>query len=163
MEQSSQVAPTVTPVTSSSVPGGRKYAGFWIRLIALIVDGILIMLVMMPINNALYPAYTTIAGTGWKWGVNFQGPAYWTQQIIFWLYAILTTVYLGGTVGKLLFGLRVVNIEGQKISFGAAALREIVGKFISMMVILIGFIWVAFDGKKQGWHDKLAKTYVVRK
>ena len=45
---------------------------------------------------------------------------------------------------------------------GRAAVREILGKLISTIVLFIGFLWIAFDDKKQGWHDKLASTYVVK-
>ena len=48
------------------------------------------------------------------------------------------------------------------IGFGTTLLREIIGKIISSIIILLGYIWILFDGQRQGWHDKIASTYVVK-
>ena len=66
----------------------------------------------------------------------------------------------GQTLGMRLLNLRVVGADGQPISYGTAVLRWM-GMLVSAAVILLGFIWVAFDARKQGWHDKIASTYVV--
>ena len=60
-------------------------------------------------------------------------------------------------------GVQVVKQDGEIPRIGTALLREVIGKFISWIVLLIGYIWVAFNKDKQGWHDKIASTYVVRK
>ncbi len=75
-------------------------------------------------------------------------------------YTILTA--RGATVGKKVFGMRVVTADGQNIGFGRSLLRHTVGYFISGIVFGLGFIWIGFDPHKQGWHDKIARTYVVR-
>ena len=67
----------------------------------------------------------------------------------------------GQTPGKMLLKLRVVQPSGEPIGFGTAFLRW-VGYIISSAVVLIGFLWVVFDRKRQGWHDKIAGTVVVR-
>lgn len=67
----------------------------------------------------------------------------------------------GQTPGKMIFGLRVVRTTGEKMTFGIGFLRW-VGYIISSIIVNLGFIWIAFDGKKQGWHDKIAGTFVVR-
>lgn len=67
----------------------------------------------------------------------------------------------GQTPGKMIFGLRVVQVTGEKMTFGIGFLRW-VGYIISSIIFNFGFIWIAFDGKKQGWHDKIAGTVVVR-
>jgi len=67
----------------------------------------------------------------------------------------------GQTPGKMLLKLRVVQPSGEPIGFGTAFLRW-VGYIISSAVVLIGFVWVVFDRKKQAWHDKIAGTVVVR-
>jgi len=61
----------------------------------------------------------------------------------------------------MIFGLKVVQSTGEKMTLGVGFLRW-VGYIISGMVFYLGFIWIAFDGKKQGWHDKIAGTVVVR-
>jgi uncharacterized RDD family membrane protein YckC len=65
----------------------------------------------------------------------------------------------GRTPGKMLLGLQVVSADGTMITFGTAFLRT-VGYFISF-IYLLGFIWAAFDKRKQGWHDKIAGTVVI--
>jgi uncharacterized RDD family membrane protein YckC len=67
------------------------------------------------------------------------------------------------TLGRRILGLTVVNQAGQEVSFWRGALREIIGKFVSAIFFLLGYIWVAFDRDKQGWHDKIAGTYVIRR
>ena len=60
----------------------------------------------------------------------------------------------------MLLGVRVVNREGQEITFWQAV-RRYIGYYISAFALYIGFIWVLFDNRRQGWHDKLAGTYVI--
>ena len=67
----------------------------------------------------------------------------------------------GQTFGKVLFGLKVVQATGEKMTLGIGFLRW-VGYLISAVVVYLGFIWIAFDGRKQGWHDKIAGTVVIR-
>jgi uncharacterized RDD family membrane protein YckC len=68
---------------------------------------------------------------------------------------------IGRTPGKMLLGLRVIQASGEPMGFGIAFLRW-VGTIVSAIPFWLGFIWIAFDGKKQGWHDKIATTLVVR-
>ena len=69
---------------------------------------------------------------------------------------------MGGSLGQRIFGMRIVDANsGAPIGFGKAALRWL-GLIISFLVCFIGVIWVAFDGRKQGWMDKIAGTVVVR-
>jgi len=77
------------------------------------------------------------------------------------LYYTITTAR-GATVGKKVFGMRVVTADGQNIGFGRSLLRHTVGYFVSGLVFGLGFLWIGFDPHKQGWHDKIAGTYVVR-
>jgi uncharacterized RDD family membrane protein YckC len=67
----------------------------------------------------------------------------------------------GQTLGKKLLGLRVVRTTGEPMTIGTAFLRW-VGYAISGAILYLGFIWVIFDSRKQGWHDKIAGTYVIR-
>lgn len=75
-------------------------------------------------------------------------------------YTILTA--RGATIGKKVFGMKVVMADGQNIGFGRSLLRHTVGYFVSALIFGLGFIWIGFDPHKQGWHDKIAGTYVVR-
>jgi hypothetical protein len=68
----------------------------------------------------------------------------------------------GQTIGMMLLGLHVVrDVDGGKITWGNAVLR-FVGLFVAFACIYIGVIWVAFDPRKRGWHDKIGGTVVVR-
>ncbi len=60
-----------------------------------------------------------------------------------------------------LFKLRVIRTDGSALTMTQAAIRW-VGVLVSVLAIFIGLIWVAFDPQKQGWHDKIADTYVIR-
>jgi uncharacterized RDD family membrane protein YckC len=78
------------------------------------------------------------------------------------LYLWLMIGLRGQTLGKMVVGIRVVDARGEIPDLGRAALREIVGKWVSSLFLLLGFVWVLFDPRKQGWHDKIAGTYAVR-
>lgn len=119
--------------------------GFWIRLAAAIIDGIIISFVSF--------AFSHIGIWGLLFPVLFFVP---------WLYYWLFTGLKGQTPGKMAVGIKVVNAAGSVPGLGYAALREIPGKIASSIVIYLGFLWIAWDRQKQGWHDKIAKTYVIR-
>ena len=93
-----------------------------------------------------------------------------TAAVFFWvvilyLGQVFYFIYFtakGATLGKKVMGLKVIDESGNNISIGKAILREVIGKWISGAVFNLGYIWVAFDEKKQGWHDKIANTYVIK-
>jgi uncharacterized RDD family membrane protein YckC len=131
------------------------YAGFWIRVVAYIIDGILLAVVGRLIDFALSvnPADTS------------SGPyvlSSFLQLIIDIGYFTYMWSYQGATLGQRIFKLRVVDANtGQRISVGKALLRWL-GILISTLACFIGLIWVAFDSRKQGWMDKIAGTYVLQ-
>ena len=84
------------------------------------------------------------------------------EILLLWLYYWLFTGLKGQTLGKMAVGIKVVNAEGSVPGLGIATLREVPGKIASYIVIFPGFLWIIWDRRKQGWHDKIAKTYVVR-
>jgi len=159
---------TKDPTAQSAVTG--EYAGFWIRLLAAIIDGFILGIIgfiIMAIFGGLFgTAMVTAPEEPSVVTTSFLAGIFGTMQLLLWAIDIayfvgLTGTY-GATLGKMVLGLRVVGTNGQKISFGKAALREIIGKWISAIVFCLGYLWVAFDEKKQGWHDKIAGTYVVK-
>jgi uncharacterized RDD family membrane protein YckC len=76
-----------------------------------------------------------------------------------WAFRLFTR---GTTPGKMMLGLRVMKEAGPTAGFGTMLLRETVGKWISGLVFALGYLWILFDRDRQGWHDKLASTYVVQ-
>ena len=86
----------------------------------------------------------------------------WLWQILFAVFFVFCWVKFAGTPGKRLLRLKVLDERtGENITVGQGIIRYI-GYFPAILVLFIGLIWVAFDSKKQGWHDKMAKTVVVR-
>jgi uncharacterized RDD family membrane protein YckC len=77
------------------------------------------------------------------------------------LYYVLGTAK-GATLGKKVFGLRVIKVDGRAPGFGTALLRQTIGYFVSGVIFYLGFIWIGLDANKQGWHDKISATFVVK-
>lgn len=75
-------------------------------------------------------------------------------------YFVLCWVLIGATPGKQIMGLRVVRSKGERVGWLRGIVRYI-GYFISAIALFLGFLWVFIDGRRQGWHDKLADTLVV--
>ena len=78
--------------------------------------------------------------------------------IIFFVYKHLKCQ----TPGRKLLKIKVVNAKGEDVGFWRGAFRETIGKFISGIFLYLGFLWVGWDGRKRGWHDHMAGTFVVR-
>ncbi len=131
-----------------------RYAGFWMRLWAYLLD----LIVIGSLNRLLiYPVFRAI-GIPLDKGI-FE-PVGIATAIIFYLYFVLMTKYFGQTIGKMVFGLKVVPLKGISLSWGTVLFREWVGRFISGF-IMIAYIVVAFLPKKQGIHDLFADTTVI--
>lgn len=131
-----------------------EYAGFWIRLGASIIDNIIIMVALVPIGMLM----------GWNsmYSSEMTSTADWLWQILIAAFCVFCWVKFAGTPGKRLLRLKVLDERtGENVTVGQGIIRYI-GYFPAILVLFIGLIWVAFDPKKQGWHDKMAKTVVVR-
>lgn len=157
---------------TESPKAGMQYGGFWIRFVAQIIDGIIIGIPMSifyaifvgsMVTNSVQVNVTT-GEVGVNTGSIFasMGLLWIVALVIGFGYPIFMLGKFGATLGKMALGLKVVDENYQPISYGKAALREIVGKWISAIVLYLGFIWIGIDEKKQGWHDKIAKTYVIK-
>ncbi len=133
---------------AAAVTGAK--AGFWIRVVAFIIDSIIVGVV-----NSIIAAILNSSTTGRSGIQTLLGIIYFTY---FWS---ASSPWPGQTVGDKLLSLRVIRTDGSDLSIVQAFIRY-VGLFISFLVIFIGVIWVAFDPNKQGWHDKIAGTYVVK-
>jgi uncharacterized RDD family membrane protein YckC len=84
-----------------------------------------------------------------------------TAVVIFFNY-VYFYMRRGQSFGKRFIGVRVVRIDGRPLDYQTALLRHIVGYPLSILFFGLGIVWVLWDGRRQGWHDKLAKTVVVR-
>ena len=136
----------------------HHYAGFWIRVGAALIDTILMMAIIVPLVFALYgksywQSDSIVMGYG-DFLINYFLPA--IVVIVFWFYK-------SATPGKMVLKLQIVDAKtGGKPTVGQCVVRYL-GYYVASIPLLIGIIWVAFDSRKQGWHDKMAGTIVVKK
>jgi len=141
-----QTGSSVTQASQSTAPK----AGFWIRFLAILIDGILLAIV-----NSAVAAVLNLSTSGRSGLSILLGLAYY---VFFWS---KSSLWPGQTIGSKLLKIRVIKTDGSDLEISQALIRY-VGFFISAIVLLIGLIWAAFDPNKQGWHDKIAGTYVVK-
>lgn len=147
-----------------------RFAGFWRRLIAYTIDNTIIIIVFFILTLIIATAFIF----GLMSGSDANLLADWTDPVRLAalsipatiLYLVISLAYFtyfhglkGRTPGKMILGLQVLTTEGAPIRFGTAFLRS-VGYLVSS-IFYLGFIWAAFDRRKQGWHDKIAGTVVV--
>jgi uncharacterized RDD family membrane protein YckC len=130
--------------TGGDGPSGPR-AGFWRRFVAALLDGIIVGVVGSIIGQILG------GGNGAEGIVLLLGIAYYT--------------YLEGssgqTLGKKALGIRVIDLGGGgSIGYGRAFIRYI-GRYVSGIVLLLGYLWMIWDKEKQTWHDKFANSVVV--
>ncbi|HMJ98100.1 MAG TPA: RDD family protein [Reyranella sp.] len=137
-------------------PEHVAYGGFWIRVVAYIIDGILLTIVCGVVDRLLG---INILATDWD---HYDPLANVISLVIGWLYfALLESSERGATVGKMVMGLRVVTSDGRRLSFMNATGRYF-AKILSAIILCIGFIMVAFTDKKRGLHDIIAGTLVIK-
>jgi uncharacterized RDD family membrane protein YckC len=137
-----------------------EYAGFWVRVAASLIDTVLVVIVTAPLlyliyGQAYFDGSSSPAGSGFaEILITWVAPA--VAVIAFWLYR-------KATPGKMVFSLSVVDAKtGAPLTVGQSIGRYF-AYLVSAMPLCLGFLWVAFDSRKQGWHDKLAGTVVVRR
>jgi uncharacterized RDD family membrane protein YckC len=132
-------------------------AGFWIRFIALIIDSIILGVVQFVVQFVLSALFSGFIDPEMSLVVTSI-----INFILTFLYFVwFQTKNNGQTFGKKITGIRVTNLDGGRVTIGKMTLREIVGKTISTLILLIGFLMAA--GKtKRALHDYIAKTIVTR-
>ena len=144
-----------------------KYAGFWLRFLAYMVDFIILFFFglfiesLFGINNALMNAKSLSELKAVEASANYT-MSIWASIVFGLVYYIVFWVDNdGATPGKKLLGIKIIKSNGEKIRFSNAIIRYI-GTFISAFTILIGYLWIIWDKKKQALHDKIAGTLVIR-
>ncbi len=144
-------------MTDNLTPSGPRYVGFWKRLLAFFIDTLILVTVFVTIAIAIYGRrYVQLASQGqtllFDVLVQFVLPA--VAAILFWRYR-------GATPGKMLVSARIVDAA----TLGPPSTGKLIGRYFAYIVssiFMLGFIWIAFDKRKQGWHDKLAGTVVIQ-
>jgi uncharacterized RDD family membrane protein YckC len=140
--------------SSSSSP---EYVGFWRRFVAFVIDSLILLVVIVPLLLAVYGRdYVARAGTGFAgvWDFVIQAVLPAIAVILFWRYQ-------GATPGKMAISAKIVDAR----SGGAPSTARLVVRYfayiVSSLPLFLGFVWIAIDRRKQGWHDKIAGTVVV--
>jgi uncharacterized RDD family membrane protein YckC len=159
------------------------YVGFWKRVLAFFVDVLVLVVVLLPVMIALYGGgYLSRLGTEFSVLLTSSGDPNADAarilevlgssnsaiaalldikvQIALIIATILFWRFRGATPGKMLVKAKIVNAE----TSAPASTGRLIGRFFAYIVscfFMLGFIWIAFDKRKQGWHDKLAGTVVI--
>ncbi len=142
-----------------------RFAGFWVRFVAFLIDLFLVYVVVIPAAWILgFPI--ALAGRGVAMparGIDIVSSITASALGLFanWLYeALLESSEKQATIGKLVMGLKVTDLNGDRISFARATGRHF-SKIISGMTLLIGYIMAGVTARKQALHDMIAGTYVM--
>jgi len=144
----SAVMGTVQPAGAGSI----TYAPFFERLVAVIIDGILVGAA----SGIISGIFRTMGDTGSTIG----GLIAAVGSVAYYVYFLSK---FGQTLGKKAMHIRVQNeVTGANLDPVTVILREVVGKTISGIVLFLGYFWMLWDSKKQTWHDKIAKSVVVK-
>jgi len=144
-----------------------KYAGFWVRYAASFIDGMIIIILIFILG--LIFIITSVDGgmaalenegnSGIGSGVSLR----LCISVLIWIYFIVMTKNYGATLGKRAMGIKVISDKSENLSWGQVVLRETLGKFISAIILYIGYLMADFTARKQGLHDMIASTVVVYK
>jgi len=134
-----------------------KYAGFWPRVAASLIDTIMLLVLLFPLLSLIYGmSYWTqirpTIGMG-DFVLNYIAPG--IIVILFWLYK-------SATPGKIILKMKIVDAKTlQQPKIGQLLVRYL-GYYLSIIPLFLGLIWVGIDKRKQGFHDKLAGTLVIK-
>jgi len=134
-----------------------KYAGFWSRVAASLIDTIMLLVLLFPLLSLIYGmSYWTqtssTSGIG-DFVLNYIAPG--IIVILFWLYK-------SATPGKIILKMKIVDAKTlQQPKIGQLLVRYL-GYYLSIIPLFLGFFWVGIDKRKQGFHDKLACTLVIK-
>ena len=179
-----EAAWTMPPRVIAGPAPGIAFVGFWRRFVAFIIDGVIFSFVFWAVaalvfSRADYERWRELLKidpvSGRVLATNAEVLSVMGELIgltiavfgLFWLahalYHIIFWTWRGGTIGQLALGIQIRReSDGTRIGLGTSIIRYI-GYLISFWVFYLGVIWIAFDGRKQGWHDKIANTLVIRR
>jgi len=142
----------------AALPEALAYprAGFWDRMAAAFLDIVLVAILVGLAGGALH---SMVGGPLYALAEHLGGVT--PGMIVALAYFAGMWAWKGTSVGGIVLNLKVVRLDGQPISFGVGLVRAL-GAAFSMVVLFLGFFWILWDRDRQGWHDRLAGTVVVR-
>ena len=137
--------------------GDVIYAGFWIRFVASIIDSLWLVALTLFLGWMVYGQYYLESEEFLLGYADFL-----ISYVLPFILTLMFWAYKSATPGKMILGLKIVDADGYgKVTKGRLAGRYL-GYYLSTLVLCLGFLWVAWDKRKQGWHDKLARTVVIK-
>ena len=140
---------------ASSWSSSPDYAGFWQRALAFLIDWLIVVVIAMPVIVVAFGAeYFSLDPLRHSWDL-LIALIVGTAIVVFWrLY--------GATPGKIAVALRIVDAETGKAPSTGRLVVRLLCYFVSALPLYLGFLWIAVDRRKQGWHDKIAGTVVIQ-
>jgi len=147
-----------------------RYAGFWIRFVAFIIDTIIVSLFVGPLLWKIYGSeyfqdYVDLLQGRIDLTADrpmFAGPADMFVSLVLPAIAIVIFwIARAATPGKMVLSLKIVDANTLAPLSTMQSIGRYLGYYVSMFGMMLGFLWIAFDARKQGWHDKLARTVVI--
>jgi uncharacterized RDD family membrane protein YckC len=121
-----------------------QYTGFFKRAIAAIIDTVLLTVVLSLILGENESLISSII-----------------YFVVWFGYFVFMVGKYGATIGKMVMKIKIVKENGKKVNYTDSFVRELTS-YLSFIVLCLGYLWVIWDKRKQGWHDKIAKTVVVK-
>jgi uncharacterized RDD family membrane protein YckC len=144
---------------TGQVAGARIYGGFWIRFVAVLIDGLALLIVELALQRLTGPRITNPADIGLAMGA--LGLNFFINVAIGMFYESFFLVQYGATPGKMIFKLKVITPDGGGLTWGRAIGRHF-AKYLSGITLMIGYIMAGFDTEKRALHDYIAGTRVIR-
>ena len=137
-------------------------AGFGVRLFAYLTDMAVLLIPTAVIRGAGAVAGLVSPGGFWARAVFFRyTPAAIAAWLVSALYFVLMTYWYGGTLGKMLLRIKVISVERRKPTLWEIVVREVFGRYLSAVVLMLGYLIVIGDGQKRAFHDHIADTQVI--
>ncbi|MDP7096814.1 MAG: RDD family protein [Candidatus Poseidoniia archaeon] len=159
-------------VQGSSYAGGSPFKGFWIRLVAAIIDGVLLLIAFFVFAILITVIFGglggLLGGEEGTFGAGLMG--FLLAILVFTIFQLLYKPLMEasefqGTLGKYMLGMKVVKANGERLDMGTSFVRSIVYlvcmALMSLVVPVLAFFMIGFTEQKQGLHDIVAKTFVV--
>jgi uncharacterized RDD family membrane protein YckC len=152
-----------------------QYAGFASRLIAFVVDMLLIQIVIVALSAGIWMILNfflpgnqinnlrrdlQLGGADGGFSPLLATISLIVFVVFYILYPAIMLMLVGWTPGKAMLGLRVATMDGRRLTFARAVGRQL-GYWVSALPLFLGFLWILVDDQRQGWHDMLANTCVI--
>ena len=139
---------------ASSWSSSPDYAGFWQRAAAALIDGLIVIIIVVPLMVLGFGMReVSLDPTEHSWDL-LGSVAIAATVIGFW-------VYCGATPGKIAVAVKIVDAATGRPPTPTRLVLRFLGYFVSALPLYLGFLWIGVDRRKQGWHDKIARTIVI--